>query len=219
MNGIECFIYCIQETGLLYPLIALIAFLIIFIFIFVIKRNYESLLASQFITTVIISFNLLSMNCYMFDWVWIYLGIILIGTILIGVVKIYLDLKLDINIFRLPPYLSDIEQYWNVDIKILDLQKIKAFAYKNRVYLSIGLLERLEKDEIKSVVAHEVYHLKHSPNKFLSSFLALTSLTFRRFKDEYRADEYAAKTTGVSNLINAFKKLHIKDAEKRINQL
>ena len=155
----------------------------------------------------------------MFDWVWIYLGIILIGTILIGVVKIYLDLKLDINIFRLPPYLSDIEQYWNVDIKILDLQKIKAFAYKNRVYLSIGLLERLEKDEIKSVVAHEVYHLKHSPNKFLSSFLALTSLTFRRFKDEYRADEYAAKTTGVSNLINAFKKLHIKDAEKRINQL
>lgn len=219
MNGIECFIYCIQETGLLYPLIALIAFLIIFIFIFVIKRNYESLLASQFITTVIISFNLLSMNCYMFDWVWIYLGIILIGTILIGVVKIYLDLKLDINIFRLPPYLSDIEQYWNVDIKILDLQKIKAFAYKNRVYLSIGLLERLEKDEIKSVVAHEVYHLKHSPNKFLSSFLALTSLTFRRFKDEYRADEYAAKTTGVSNLINAFKKLHIKDTEKRINQL
>jgi len=219
MNGIECFIYCIQETGLLYPLIALIAFLIIFIFIFVIKRNYESLLASQFITTVIISFNLLSMNCYMFDWVWIYLGIILIGTILIGVVKIYLDFKLDINIFRLPPYLSDIEQYWNVDIKILDLQKIKAFAYKNRVYLSIGLLERLEKDEIKSVVAHEVYHLKHSPNKFLSSFLALTSLTFRRFKDEYRADEYAAKTTGVSNLINAFKKLHIKDAEKRINQL
>ncbi len=219
MNGIECFLYCIQEAGLLYPLIGLIALLIIFIFIFIIKRNYESLLASQFFITVIISFNLLSMNCYMFDWLWIYLGIILIGTILIGFVKIYLDLKLDKNIFSLPTFLSDIGKHWNVNIKILDTQKIKAFAYKNKVYLSVGLLERLEKDEIKSVIAHEVYHLRHSPNKFFSTLLAITSLTFRWFKDEYRADRYAAKTTGVVNLINAFKKLQIKDAEKRINQL
>lgn len=219
MNGIECFFYCIQEAGLLYPLIGLIALIFIFIFIFIIKRNYESLLAGQFIMTVIISLNLFSMKCYMFDWVWIYLGIILIGTILIGLAKMYLDLKLDKNIFKLPPFLSDIGKHWNVDIKILDSARIRAFAYKNKVYLSIGLIERLEKDEIKSVVAHEVYHLKNSPNKFLSSLLALTSLTFRRFKDEYRADRYAAKTTGIVNLINAFKKLQIKDAEKRISQL
>jgi heat shock protein HtpX len=155
----------------------------------------------------------------MFDWVWIYLGIILIGIILIGLVKMYLRLKLDRHIFSLPSYLSDIGKYWNIDIKILDSQRIRAFAYKNRVYLSLGLIEKLKKDEIKSVVAHEVYHLKHSPNKFLSSLLALSSLTFHRFRDEYLADRYAAKTTGMVNLINAFKKLQIKDAEKRISQL
>jgi Zn-dependent protease with chaperone function len=219
MNDIECFFYCIQDAGLLYPLIGLIALVIIFGLIFIFKRNYESLLTSQFFMTVIISLNLLSMNCDMFYWLWIYLGIILMGTILLGFVKIYLNLKLDKNIFRLPTFLSDIGKRWNVDIRILDSQRIKAFAYKNKVYLSIGLIERLEKDEIKSVVAHEVYHLNHSPSKFLSSFLAITSLTFKRFRDEYHADRYAAKTTGLANLINAFRKLQIKDGEKRINQL
>lgn len=219
MNTIECFFYCIQNAGLLYPLIGLLALVIIFGLIFIFKRNYESLLTSQFFMTVIISLNLLSMNCHMFYWFWIYLGIILIGTVLLGFVKVYLNLKLDNNIFRLPTFLSDIGKRWNVDIRILNSQRIKAFAYKDKVYLSVGLIERLEKDEIKSVVAHEVYHLKHSPSKFVSSLLAITSLTFRRFRDEYRADRYAAKTIGLKNLINAFKKLQIKDAEKRINQL
>ncbi|PNX45784.1 MAG: hypothetical protein BV457_08910 [Thermoplasmata archaeon M9B1D] len=219
MNNIECFFYCIQDAGLLYPLIGLVALVIIFGLIFIFKRNYESLLTSQFFMTVIISLNLLSMNCDMFYWLWLYLGIILMGTILLGFVKIYLNLKLDKNIFKLPTFLSDIGKHWDVDIRILDSQRIKAFAYKNKIYLSIGLIERLEKDEIKSVVAHEVYHLKHSPSKFLSSFLAITSLTFKRFRDEYQADRYAAKTTGLANLINAFRKLQIKDGEKRINQL
>lgn len=219
MNTIECFVYCIQNAGLLYPLIGLISLVIIFGIIFIFKRNYESLLASQFFMTVIISLNLLSMNCHMFYWFWIYLGIILIGTILLGFVKVYLNLKLDKNIFRLPTFLSDIGKRWNVDIRILNSQRIKAFAYKDKVYLSVGLIERLEKDEIKSVVAHEVYHLKHSPSKFISSLLAITSLTFRRFRDEYLADRYAAEAIGLKNLINAFKKLKIKDADKRINQL
>lgn len=219
MNVVDCFLYCISESGISYPLMGLIAITVICFFMFVIKRTYKSLLASQSIMTIIISLSLFSMNCYMFTWIWIYLGIILIGTLLIGLVKLYLDLKLDRNIIKMPFYLSEIGQQWKVDINLLNTQKIKAFTYKNKIYLSVGLLERLEKDEIKAVVAHEVYHLNHSPNKFLSSLLALTSLTFRRLNNEHHADRYAAKTIGVFNLINALKKLQIKDAEKRIRKL
>ena len=75
------------------------------------------------------------------------------------------------------------------------------------------------KDEVKAVVAHELYHLNHSPNKFLSSLLALASLTFRRFNDEHKADLYAVKTSGIKNLICALKKLQIKDAGKRIKKI
>lgn len=219
MIGVECFLSCIAESGLFYPLMGLIAITAIFLFMFIFKRNYESLLASQSSMTVIISLNLFSMNCDMFTWVWIYLGIILIGTLLMGLVKHYLELQLDGNIIRSPPYLSEIRQKFKVDISVLDTQKIKAFTYKNRIYLSVGLLERLENDEIMAVVAHEVYHLNHSPNKFLSSLLALTSLTFRRFNDEHYADQYAVKTAGIHNLINALKKLEIRDYEKRAMKL
>ena len=120
-------------------------------------------------------------------------------------------MQLDRNIIRSPPYLSEIRQKFKVDISVLDTQKIKAFIYKKKIYLSIGLLERLEKDEIKAVVAHELYHLNHSPNKFLASILALASLTFRRFNDEHKADIYAVKTLDIKNLISALKKLQIKD--------
>ncbi|UCF12570.1 MAG: M48 family metalloprotease [Thermoplasmatales archaeon] len=219
MIGVECFLSCIVESGLVYPLMGLITITAILLFMYIFKRNYESLLASQSTLTVIISVNLFSMNCDMFTWVWIYLGIILIGTLLMGLVKHYLELQLDRNIIRSPPYLSEIKKKFKVDISVLDTQKIKAFTYKNRIYLSVGLLERLEKDEIMAVVAHEVYHLNHSPNKLLSSLLALTSLTFRRFNDEHYADQYAVKTAGIHNLINALKKLEIRDYKKRAMKL
>jgi len=219
MNVIECFFYCIQETGFLYLLIGLIILIFLSLFIYYKKRNYESLLTSQFTMTIVISLNLFFMNCDMFNWLWIYLGIILIGILSLGIVRIYLDLKLDKYSFKLPRYLSEIEHFWKVEIRILDTQRIKAFTYKNKIYLSVGLLERLEKDEIKSVVAHEVYHLHHSPNKFLSSLLALTSMTFHRFNDQHLADCYAVKTIGFLNLLNTFKKLQIKDADVRIRKL
>jgi len=53
----------------------------------------------------------------------------------------------------------------------------------------------------------------------MSSLLALTSLTFRRFSDEYSADYYAASFSGSDNLINALKKLNIKYSKKRIKLL
>jgi Zn-dependent protease with chaperone function len=219
MNAIECFIYCINATGFLYPLIGLIILILLSLIIYYKRRNYESLLASQFTMTIMISFNLYIMNCDMYNWIWIYLGIILIGILSIGIIGIYLDLKLDKHSFELPQLFREIEQFWKVEIRILDTNRIKAFTFKNKIYLSVGLLERLEKDEIKSVVAHEVYHLHHSPNKFLSSFLALTSMTFHRFNDQHLADRYAVKTIGFLNLVNAFKKLQIKDADIRIKKL
>ncbi len=219
MNGVECFLSCIVESGMLYPLIGLIVITTFFLLLFINKRNYESLLASQSTLTIIISINLFSMNCYMFAWVWIYLGLILIGTLLIVVAKYYLDLQLERNIIRLPPFLSKIQQRFKVDINLLDTQKIKAFTYKKKIYLTVGLLELLENDEIMAVVAHEVYHLNHSPNKFVSFILALSSLTFRGFNDEHLADKYAVKIFGINNLINALKKLQIKGAEKRIKKL
>ena len=81
------------------------------------------------------------------------------------------------------------------------------------------MIERLEKDEIRAVIAHEVYHLRYSPNKIISSLLALASFSFYHYSDEFSADKYAANMTSKESLINALKKLDIKDSEKRIKNL
>jgi heat shock protein HtpX len=136
-----------------------------------------------------------------------------------SIAKQYIDLQLSRNIVTSIPCLSEIKQQFKINIHIIDTQKIKAFTHRKKIYLSVGLLERLNDDELKAVVAHEIYHLKHSPNKFLSSLLALASLTFRRFNDEHSADRYAAKTAGIHNLINALRKLEIKNYKERARRL
>lgn len=219
MDDLQCFIECIVNAGLVIPIFVLLTGTIIFLIFFIYTRRYESLFGAQSFTGGIISISLLSMNCHMFTWFWIYLGIILIGTIIVvifkSLVKSYIGQKSIGNLSSL----SDIENEFKVRINIIDSPKIRAFVFMKKMYLSVGLLERLEKNEIRAVVAHELYHLNHSPNKIMSTLLALSSLTFRRYSDEYYADLFAAKTSGVKNLINALKKLNIKDAEKRIRRL
>lgn len=219
MNGLECFIFCLIESSLLLPIIIIIGFISLFLFKFIKKRNFESLLISQTLMTSVIAISLISMSCTMFNWLWIYLGIILIGSLMVFIIKILLDNDLDKNIINSSFFINDFIKEFNVPIKIIDTQKIKAFHYRKKIYLSVGLLERLEKEEIKAVIAHEVYHLKYSPNKIISSILALSSLTFKRYNDELSADNYAVKISGLNNLTNAFKKLNIKDREKRISSL
>ena len=219
MNGLECYISCLIESSLLIPIIIIIGFISIFIFKFIRNRNFESLLISQTSISILITISLFSMTCDMFNWLWLYLGIILIGSLLIFIIKLLLDKDLDQNIINSLSFILELEEKFSVPIKIIDTQRIRAFHYRKKIYLSVGLLERLQKGEIKAVIAHELYHLKYSPNKIISSLLAISSLTFKRYNDEKSADQYAVKLTGRNNFINALKKLNIKDRNKRINRL
>lgn len=219
MNGLECFISCLIESSLIIPVVIMIGLASIFLFHFIKKRKFESLLMSQTLITSIIAISLVSMTCNMFNWLWIYLGIILIGSLLIFIIKILLDKDINESIIDSLSYIYEFEREFNVPIKIIDSQRVKAFHYRRKIYLSIGLIERLDRDELKAVIAHEIYHLKYSPNKIISSILAISSLTFKRFNDEKSADRYAVDISGVDNFINALKKLNIKDSDKRISSI
>ncbi len=102
-----------------------------------------------------------------------------------------------------------------MNIVVLDAQRARAVAYKDTVYLSVGLLERLDDDQLRAVVAHEVYHLETRSPRMLSSFLALTSLTFLRFSDEREADAYAARMVGMEAIAGALETLSIRDRKER----
>jgi len=219
MNDLSCYLFCIRDSGMIYPLLVTLLLAIICLFAYFIKRKHEFLLANQTFMIWMIATSILTMECTMFNLIWAYLGIIIICILLLGILKLSINLRHS-NLVSFPiGIISAFEKQFGVTIKILDIQKIKAYTHRGVIYLSIGLMERLEPDEIKAVVAHETYHLRKSPNKFVASILALISFTFLRHSDEYHADRFAAEVSGANNLKNALRKLDIKDYSKRIKQL
>jgi len=204
---------------MIYILLVSVALAIICLFAYFLKRRHEFLLANQTFMIWIITSSILTMGCNMFHLIWVYLGIIIICVLLLGILKLLINLRHSNLIISSIEIISVLEEHFGVTIKILDIQRIRAYTHRGVIYLSIGLMERLEPDEIKAVVAHETYHLRKSPNKFISSILAMISFTFLRHSDEYYADRFAAEVSGASNLKNALRKLDIKDYSKRIEQL
>lgn len=166
--------------------------------------------------TVMISTSLASMDCYMSTWVWVYLGGVIAGAVAIGLLRAYSRSRLESASLGRFEALADLEVEFDVDIVVLDTQMVRALDYRDTSYLSVGLLERLDDDQLRTVVAHEVYHLATRSPRMLSSFLALTSLTFLRYSDEREADAYAARLIGEEGIVAA---LEIRDRKKRAQSL
>jgi heat shock protein HtpX len=174
--------------------------------------------STQMATTAVIALNFISMRCDVLQLTWLYIGIVTFGGLILWNTKHYISRQCRDTIPS-PKHFSRFEDEFNATINILPTQRIKAFVYKGEIYLSMGLLERLNDDELRAVIAHEKYHINYSPNKLFSSLLALTSLTFKHHNDDLIADRYAAERVGTSNLINALNKLEIINAEDRIKNL
>ncbi len=215
MNTIHCFYVCLSTAGLVLPLIVLsIATSGLFV-AYHLDRGFKPLMGAQFTLTAMISTSLASMNCYMSAWVWFYLGAVIAGAVIIGMVRAFNRSRLESESLGRFDALADMEDEFDVNIVVLDTQRVRALAYRGNVYLSVGLLERLDDDQLRAVVAHEVYHLETGSPRMLSSLLALSSLTFFRYSDESAADAYAASLAGMDSIVGALETLEIQDRHER----
>jgi heat shock protein HtpX len=215
MNGLECFYVCLAAAGIVFPIIVFTAISAGLFVAYKFERGYKTLVGAQMMVTVMISTSLASMDCYMATWVWFYLGAVIAGAVVIGMLRTFNRSRLESSSLGRFDALADLEDEFDVIIVVLDTQRVRALAYKDTVYLSVGLLERLDDDQLRAVVAHEVYHLETRPPRMLSWFLALTSLTFLRYSDEREADAYAAQLIGEEALAGALETLRIRDREER----
>ena len=182
-------------------------------------EGFKTLIGAQMMVTVMVSTSLASMDCYMSTWVWFYLGAVIAGAVAIGLLRAYSRSHLESASLGRFDALADLEEEFDVEIVVLDTQRVRALAYRGTVYLSMGLLERLDDDQLRAVIAHEVYHLVTRSPRMLSSFLALTSLTFLRYSDEREADAYAARLIGEDAIVGALETLEIRDREQRASSL
>lgn len=214
----DCYLYCLTQHGLIYILLIFIGILALLFVLYKYTKNVRFIMTAQVFTTGTIILNFVSMKCETFNLIWLYIGFVFFGGFLIWSGKRYVSTQCKQSLHT-PRFISDFQKKYNVKVKVLPSEKIKAFVYRKTIYVTVGVLQRLNTAEIEAVLAHEVYHVRNSPNKLFSSILALTSLTFKRHNDDPMADKYAASVMGKEPLINAFKKLEIIDGEERIRRL
>jgi heat shock protein HtpX len=187
--------------------------------IFLLTKKPHHMFLSQMVTTFAVVEGFRQMTCSMAAYVWIYLGMISGAMVFLGFVNVAFSKRIRNLEIRDAQFLRGLSAELGCEIYLLDTQKIKAFTHKRRIYLSVGLIELLEPEEIKAVAAHELYHVKNTPNRFMANSLALASLWLKSYRDEANADMFSAELSGKDNLIRALEKLNVKGHKKRARKL
>jgi len=84
----------------------------------------------------------------------------------------------------------------------------RAFASGRSIFISIGLLEMLDDDELKAVLAHEAWHIRHNSRMPLMKQLALMAFSSSADPElECMADRFAAEIAGNEALLSAREKI------------
>jgi len=80
----------------------------------------------------------------------------------------------------------------------------RAFASGRSIFISIGLLEMLDDDELKAVLAHEAWHIRHNSGMPFMKQLALMAFSSSADPElEFMADCFAAQIAGIKALSSA----------------
>ena len=84
----------------------------------------------------------------------------------------------------------------------------RAFAAGRSIFVSIGLLEILNDDELKAVLAHEAWHIRHNLRMPYLKQLAIMTFSSHKCPElESLADKFAAEIAGIEALAGARSKV------------
>lgn len=216
---VECYFSCLARSSTNYILFFLLIGALIIGIIFLVTKRPHHMFLSQIITSVTIVEGFRQMTCPMSALVWVYFGLISGGIVFMGVFQIAFNRHVQNLELRDAHFLRVLASELGCEIYLLDTQKIKAFTHKRRIYLSVGLVELLGPDEIKAVAAHELYHVRHTPNRLMANILAVGSLWLKGYRDDAKADRFAAELVGSEKLISALEKLKVAGLKRRIKRL
>jgi heat shock protein HtpX len=218
-ESLNCYFSCIAASSTNFVLFGLLLGAIVIGGIFLVTKKSNHMFFSQIISTFAMIEGFRQMSCPMSAYIWLYFGLISGAMVSMGVVQVVFDRRIQEIRIRDAQFMKKLSSDLGCEIYLLDTQKIKAFTHKRQIYLSVGLVELLNPEEIQAVAAHELYHVLHTPNRLMANTLALTSLWFKSYRDDAHADSFAAKIAGKNHLISAFKKLKVVGQSKRIRKL
>jgi heat shock protein HtpX len=218
---IDCYITCITGSDLL-PLIGIQAFLALLLFTFYLKSRKPVLrislfIAAQLFTISIIGTIVSAMQCSQMLTIEIYTTYAILSTVIIVLLpRVYY--KILIRRYGAQP-ITDIMDWPQAFVNSLtDRAKVYyydsavpgAFASGKSIFLSMGMLELMDDSELKAVLAHEVWHIRHNSKTPVLRQLSLMTFTKNHSENELEvlADVFAGKVVSKSAVESARAKLN-----------
>jgi heat shock protein HtpX len=178
------------------------------------KKRLQTFIFAQVSCLIGVAFTFYLMNCSEMLSMYLYFAYVAISTILIFGTLYYYD-RLMIKRLQAKPAGSIlkwtqeyVDKLTSARVYYFDSAVPKAFAAGRSIFISIGLLEILDDDELKSVLAHEAWHIRHNSGMpFLSrlAMMAFSSTTEPLLEE--RADRFAAEIAGSKALFSARNKV------------
>lgn len=219
----DCYITCIQSSPYRWAILSLIA-LAVFLFIaylFISKpENRIRIFATGqvlIISSVWLSFS--TMTCNSMFSINVYLLYTLLTLGVMFMLPRMFDRYLIGRLNALPiSGLMDWTQHFvdqlvtNTRVFYFDSAVPRAFAAGKSIFISVGMLELLNSDELKAVLAHESWHIMHNHKTHWLKQLSL--MTFTRINTvqpeiEQMADNFASNIVGPQALRSARSKIFL----------
>jgi Zn-dependent protease with chaperone function len=215
LSEINCYGTCLKLSA---PFIALfmvisIALLAASLMLKKPKQKLITFVSAQVAVFLAISLTFYLMDCSYMLTLYLYLAYAVISTVFIFAVLRYYDM---IMIRRLDAKPAGSIMKWAQEfVEGLVLAKLyyfdsavpRAFASGRSIFVSIGLLELLNDEELKAVLAHEAWHICNNSRTPYLKQLAFMTFSSSESELEYMADCFAAEIAGREALSSARSKV------------
>ncbi len=210
MNAVSCAIYCIANSDFGKTLFFFSLGTAIFAVAYITAKNAIRKVRIYLFANAFVAINLpviyFSMSC---DMLWFMKYYLVYAFAFLSILltfpeayKLYLKKRYG---FRLDEDLA--LRHGLKRIYVLDTLMPKAFTVGRDVFISEGLLDLLEEDEVSAVIYHEKFHAMQNGPFPLRAVKFLTFLHIAEEELERAADEYAERMVGREALVRAKKKL------------
>lgn len=225
VNEIICYGTCIKASDILIPIVVFLGLAGILFAAFAASRSEKYRLASfssaQGIMVVVFLMVFIAMECSRMFTINAYILYALISGLIVFLIPRFFD-RLLVRKLKAEP-ISDLIT-WPQDfvnnlvhtakVYYFDSAYPKAMASGNSIFISVGMLESFGDDELKAVLAHEAWHVRHNKKTpFLRQLSYMTFIPHHEDGLEAMADAFAAKIVGVTALVSArsrFRQYHEK---------
>ncbi len=178
------------------------------------KQRLMTFVSAQILSLLAVVATFYLMKCDEMLTIYIYLGYVIISTVLIfGVLRYYdrilirrLDAKPAGSIME---WMQDfVDGLVTARVYYFDSAIPRAFAAGRSIFVSIGLLEMLDDNELKAVLAHEAWHIRqNTQTPYLKQLALMTFSSSSESELEYRADRFASEIAGSAALTSARNKV------------